>query len=60
MSFSSLLGVRCPGLASVTDTDGNLYHTVQIGSQCWIQSELRTTRYRNGESLLANLNASDW
>ncbi len=60
MSFGSLPGVRCPGLASVTDTDGNLYHTVQIGSQCWIQNELRTTRYRNGESLLANLNASDW
>lgn len=60
MSFGSLPGVRYPELASVTDTDGNLYHTVHIGNQCWTQSELRTTRYRNGESLLANLNASDW
>lgn len=33
---------------TVTDIDGNVYNTVQIGSQCWLRSNLKTTKYRNG------------
>ncbi|MFM8513187.1 MAG: FISUMP domain-containing protein, partial [Bacteroidota bacterium] len=50
-SFTPIPGLRCPGTPSVTDIDGNLYHTVQIGNQCWTQSNLKTSRYRNGDSL---------
>lgn len=32
----------CPGAATVTDVDNNTYNTVQIGSQCWMQENLRT------------------
>lgn len=39
----------CPGAATVTDYDGNVYPTVQIGSQCWMQKNLRTTHYSNGD-----------
>jgi len=38
----------CPGTPTVTDIDGNIYNTVQIGNQCWMKENLRTTRYRNG------------
>lgn len=38
---------------TVTDIDGNVYKTVQIGSQCWFAENLRTARYRNGEPILA-------
>lgn len=38
------------GTSSVTDIDGNVYHTVQIGSQCWMKENIRTTRYANGKS----------
>jgi len=58
VSFSTgapIPGIRCPGTPSVTDIDGNLYHTVQIGNQCWIQSNLKTSRYRNGDSIPMNL-----
>ena len=34
---------------SVTDIDGNIYGTVQIGNQVWMSENLKTSRYRNGE-----------
>jgi uncharacterized protein (TIGR02145 family) len=37
------------GSLTVTDIDGNLYHTVTIGSQVWMVEDLKTTRYRNGD-----------
>ncbi len=39
------------GTGTVTDIDGNIYHTVQIGDQIWMVENLRTTRYRNGDPI---------
>lgn len=39
------------GESTVTDIDGNVYPTVQIGNQCWLADNLKTTSYRNGEAL---------
>jgi uncharacterized protein (TIGR02145 family) len=36
------------GLITVSDIDGNEYHTVRIGNQCWMKENLRTTRYADG------------
>ena len=44
-------GQPCPGAATVTDIDGNVYNTVQIGNQCWMKENLRTTRYASGTSI---------
>ena len=39
------------GTSSVIDYDGNIYNTVQIGYQCWMKENLRTTHYSNGDSI---------
>ncbi len=38
----------CPDAPLLTDIDGNVYNTVQIGQQCWMRENLRTTRYADG------------
>ncbi|MBR5920188.1 MAG: fibrobacter succinogenes major paralogous domain-containing protein [Bacteroidales bacterium] len=38
----------CHGETTVSDYDGNVYHTVQIGQQCWIKENIRSTHYSDG------------
>jgi len=44
-------GLPCFNAASVDDYDGNTYNTVQIGQQCWMKENLRTTHYANGTNI---------
>ncbi len=39
------------GTSTVTDNDGNVYHTVQIGDQCWMKENMNTTRYADGQAV---------
>jgi uncharacterized protein (TIGR02145 family) len=56
----ALLGQPCPGTPTVTDIDGNIYNTVQIGSQCWTQNNLKTSKYRNGNSIINITDNTQW
>lgn len=42
----------CPGAETVTDWDGNTYSTIQIGSQCWMKENLKTTHYSDGSPMV--------
>jgi len=41
----------CAGAETVSDADGNNYPTVQIGGQCWMAENLRTSSYANGDPI---------
>lgn len=36
---------------TVSDIDGNIYHTVKISDQIWMVENLRVTHYQNGDSI---------
>lgn len=55
---SSVDGQPCRDAATVTDYDGNVYATVQLGTQCWMKENLRTTHYANGTSISLGYNTS--
>jgi uncharacterized protein (TIGR02145 family) len=43
----------------VTDYDGNIYNTITIGTQLWMQENLKTTHFRDGTSI-PNVTSSAW
>ena len=44
----------------ISDIDGNQYRTVSIGDQEWMAENLRTTKYRNGDTIPNVTNNTDW
>lgn len=45
---------------TVTDQEGNEYKTVTIGTQTWMAENLRTTKYRNGDSIPEIQDSTAW
>lgn len=45
---------------AVTDIDGNHYNAVRIGNQIWMASNLRTTRFANGEEIPTPTSSNDF
>ena len=46
--------------STVTDIDGNVYETIQIGEQLWMAENLKVTQYNNGDPITHVTNNGDW
>jgi uncharacterized protein (TIGR02145 family) len=56
LSFTTLTG---PG-STVTDYDGNVYPTVQIGEQVWMAENLKVTHYADGSAIPLVEGTTEW
>jgi uncharacterized protein (TIGR02145 family) len=45
---------------SMTDQDGNIYRTITIGTQTWMAENLRTTIFRNGDTIPKVIDNTAW
>ena len=52
--------VRITAADPVTDIDGNVYQTIQIGEQVWMAENLKVTHYRNGDAIPTGLSDLEW
>jgi uncharacterized protein (TIGR02145 family) len=57
VSFTTLTG---GSVGTVTDFDGNVYTTVIIGTQEWMDENLKVTHYRNGEPIQKVTDGTQW
>jgi uncharacterized protein (TIGR02145 family) len=46
--------------ATITDFDENVYNTIPIGTQVWVQENLKVTHYRNGDLLSSTNDEAVW
>jgi uncharacterized protein (TIGR02145 family) len=53
-------GERSPCGRSISDIEANIYKTVQIGDQCWMAENLRTSKYRDGTEIPNVTDNSQW
>ena len=57
---SAIKFVTLKAAVTVTDLDGNIYQTVNVGTQTWMAENLKTTKYRTGESISNVKDAISW
>jgi uncharacterized protein (TIGR02145 family) len=50
----------CNGVTSITDVDNNIYNTVEIGTQCWMKENLKTTTFNSYDAIDYIDDNTDW
>lgn len=52
--------IKVPDPKTVQDRDGNIYKTVKIGEQLWLQSNLNVSKFRDGTAIPQAKTAEEW
>jgi len=60
IGYGDTMSFTTHDFGTVTDIDGNIYQTVKIGSQWWMASNLKVTRYRNGDEIPKVSGSTAW
>ena len=45
---------------TITDIDGNVYHSIMIGTQEWLQEDLKTSKYSDGTAITNITDNAEW
>lgn len=59
-AISQIDSVTFQKIYPITDIDGNIYHSVKIGTQTWMVENLKVTHYRNGDAIPNVTSNSSW
>lgn len=59
-TLSDVSKINVLPLPITTDYDGNVYHSVVIGHQVWMVENLKTTHFRNGDSITNAITNKQW
>lgn len=60
-SYGNQVQFNAASANTVTDVDGNVYPYVTIGTQNWMATNLKVTKYRNGDAITdGSGNSFDW
>lgn len=50
-SYGQQVTFKTPGPNTVVDIVGNIYHTILVQTQVWMVENLKTTKFRNGDTI---------
>lgn len=59
-SYGNSLSFTTKSFETIQDFDGNVYSTVQIGTQTWTTQNLRVTHYSNGDIIPVITDNTEW
>jgi uncharacterized protein (TIGR02145 family) len=57
-AYSNVIEATTLALPTATDADGNVYGSVLIGTQIWMDKNLRVTKFSNGDAIPTTATAS--